>query len=88
MQKNLAYIILIITYKNDKLMKKEFQEICNIYKNRYVSIFRQLYPTSKKSGFTERNLSVNFAVAYENYSCQMKQNTVTWYEFQFGKKNN
>ncbi len=69
-------------------MKKEFQEICNIYKNRYVSIFRQLYPTSKKSGFTERNLSVNFAVAYENYSCQMKQNTVTWYEFQFGKKNN
>lgn len=54
------------------------------YKKNYDRIFKVIYPAKNSTGFPERNLSVNFAKAYEN----VFDNTVTWYELQFGIKNN
>lgn len=54
------------------------------YKENYNNIFNTFYPAKNSTGFTERNLSVNFAKAYE----KINPNAITWYEFQFGEKNN
>lgn len=54
------------------------------YKENYRRIFESIYPSKNGTGFTERNLSVNFAKAYES----VYGNAITWYEFQFGEKNN
>lgn len=62
----------------------EIQEILSIYKGNFVRIFNSLYPAKNSTGFTERNLSVNFAKAYESRN----PDAITWYEFQFGEKNN
>lgn len=60
----------------DKILKK--------YRENYCNIFENIYPSKNSTGFTERNLSVNFAKAYEHHY----PNAITWYEFQFGEKNN
>lgn len=54
------------------------------YKENYEKIFDVFYPAKNSTGFTERNLSVNFAKAYE----KINPNAITWYEFQFGEKSN
>lgn len=51
-------------------------------RDRYVHIFEYLYPSKGSLGFTERNLSVNFAEAYQ--SCH--PSACAWYEFHFGEK--
>ncbi len=53
------------------------------YKNIYCNIFNTLYPSKNSTGFTERNLSVNFSKAYESEY----PHAITWFEFQFGKNN-
>lgn len=68
--------------------KSTFQTICREFQRNYVNIFRQMYPARNRTGFTERNLSVNFSKAYEKVCETAGQNSVTWYEFQFGEKNN
>lgn len=62
----------------------ETNKIIAKYKENYNSIFEKIYPSKNSTGFTERNLSVNFAKAYESFY----PNAITWYEFQFGEKNN
>ena len=59
----------------DKILKK--------YRENYCRIFERIYPSKGSTGFTERNLSVNFAKAYES----VHKDSITWYEFQFGYKN-
>ena len=59
-------------------LKKELKAL----RDRYVHILKYLYPSKGSLGFTERNLSVNFAEAYR--SCH--PNACAWYEFHFGKK--
>ncbi len=54
------------------------------YKENYVKVFRRLYPAKNSTGFPERNLSVNFSKAVE---CLFPESS-TWFEFQFGEKNN
>ncbi len=68
--------------------KTFFDKVCVELKHNYEKIFEQIYPAKNSSGFTERNLSVNFAKAYEKIVTQQNQNCITWYEFQFGDKNN
>ena len=57
--------------------------------DRYASNYREIlsegffYPTRNSTGFAERNLSVNFARAYQS----LNPSAVCWYEFQFGEKN-
>lgn len=65
-------------------MESQFNKVFDIYQKRYESILDVLYPAKNNTGFTERNLSVNFANAYE----ATHPGSVTWYEFQFGEKNN
>ena len=65
-------------------MEKRFEKVFEHYKKRYESILDVLYPSKNSTGFTERNLSVNFANSYE----RLYPGSVTWYEFQFGEKNN
>ena len=62
----------------------EVDKVLQRYKENYCRIFEKLYPSHGSTGFTERNLSVNFAKAYESIS----PDAVTWYEVQFGPKNN
>lgn len=67
--------------------KTFFDKVCVEYKHNYEKIFEQIYPAKNSTGFTERNLSVNFSKAYETLIVQDNQNCITWYEFQFGNKN-
>lgn len=68
----------------EKKVDEKFEKLFENYKNRYESILDVLYPAKNSTGFTERNLSVNFAHVYE----KDHPGSVTWYEFQFGEKNN
>lgn len=63
---------------------KKFENVFEKYKKNYEDIFNILYPAKNTIGFTERNLSVNFCKAYES----IYPEAVTWFEFQFGEKNN
>lgn len=62
----------------------ETAKVLQRYKENYCRIFERIYPSKNGTGFTERNLSVNFAKAYES----VYEDAITWYEFQFGEKNN
>jgi len=46
-------------------MPKYFLDVFENYRYNYQRIFSILYPSKNSTGFTERNLSVNFANAYE-----------------------
>ncbi|MBE5825200.1 MAG: hypothetical protein IJ683_01820 [Butyrivibrio sp.] len=62
--------------------------IFNEYEKIYVGILSNMYPAKNSTGFPERNLSVNFAKAYERISQSKGNAAYTWYEFQFGTENN
>jgi hypothetical protein len=62
--------------------------IFNEYEKIYVGILSNMYPAKNSTGFPERNLSVNFAKAYERIAQSKKNAAYTWYEFQFGPENN
>ena len=64
--------------------KNNFKNIFDEYKKYYECIFDVFYPSKNSTGFTERNLSVNFSKAYE----KLNPKAITWFEFQFGEKNN
>ena len=66
------------------MLNNHLDRVFEHYKTNYEKIFNVLYPAKNSTGFTERNLSVNFCKAYET----VYQNSITWYEFQFGEKNN
>ena len=65
-------------------MPKYFLDVFENYRYNYQRIFSLLYPSKNSTGFTERNLSVNFANAYE----RINPSAITWFEFQFGENNN
>jgi len=60
------------------------ENVLKKFREHYLSIFEAIYPSKNSTGFTERNLSVNFAKSYEYFN----PDAITWYEFQFGEKNN
>jgi hypothetical protein len=62
------------------ILEKVFEK----YKEKYEKVFEMLYPAKNSTGFTERNLSVNYSKAMED----LYPSAVTWFEFQFGEKNN
>ncbi|MGN1095523.1 MAG: hypothetical protein ACI4QR_03970, partial [Eubacteriales bacterium] len=64
-------------------MTNNFDLVFDEYKNKYTKILGKLYPSKNSTGFTERNLSVNFSKSYESIC----PDAVTWFEFQFGEKN-
>ena len=61
-----------------------FNDVFSLYHSYYRKIFSVLYPAKNSTGFTERNLSVNFSKAYE----VLNPDSVSWFEFQFGERNN
>lgn len=63
-------------------MSANIQTIISVYNERYQNIFKYYYPAHGSTGFTERNLSVNFANAIESSSKQV----LTWYEVPIGEK--
>lgn len=62
-------------------MKTEIDRVIENYKSRYLNIFKNYYPAHDGTGFTERNLSVNFASAFES----IHSNSFTWYEVPVGE---
>ena len=66
-------------------MKEYFEPIFDAYVERYKSILSTalFYPAKNSTGFPERNLSVNFAFAYQ----KLHPEAICWFEFQFGDNN-
>lgn len=64
------------------------QEIFTQYQNIYRKILGSFYPAKNSTGFPERNLSVNFSKAYEKVSETKGQESISWFELQFGERNN
>lgn len=64
----------------------DFKRVFDEYIRIYQSIFDILYPSKNSTGFQERNQTVNFVKAYEK--TYFKDVVASWFEFQFGKKNN
>lgn len=62
-------------------MLQKISDIFDDYKNIYDNILSKLYPSKNNTGFTERNLTVNFSKAYENVI--HSKDVVSWFEFQF-----
>ncbi len=58
--------------------------IMNKYRDRYEKVFKVMYPAKNSTGFTERNLSVNFSKAVE----ELFPTACSWFEYRFGEKNN
>lgn len=65
-------------------MINKWNEIVECEKTLYDKMMNKFYPAKGSTGFSERNLSVNFAKAYEKYK---GEDVITWFEFQWGKKN-
>lgn len=64
-------------------MENYFKKILETYKVRYNKILTSYYPSHGSTGFTERNMSVNFAHSVELIS----NDTIVWYEAPFGSRN-
>ena len=67
-----------------KEIQKAAKEIFEEYQRKYAKVFECLYPAKNSTGFPERNLSVNFSKAVE----EVFPSACTWFELQFGPKNN
>lgn len=65
-----------------------WDKVFECYQQQYSKIFRFLYPAKNSTGFPERNLSVNFIKGYEKARCLTGEEIISWYEFQFGNRNN
>lgn len=68
--------------------KKEISDIFTEYEKRYEKILAHIYPAKNSTGFPERNLTVNFTKAYEKVAEERGQESISWYEMQFGERNN
>ncbi len=67
-----------------KELHKAEKAVFEKYQKKYAKVFKCLYPAKNSTGFPERNLSVNFSKAVE----EVFPSACTWFEFQFGPKNN
>lgn len=63
-------------------MSSDFNSIISKFHDQYKRIFHYYYPAHGSTGFTERNLSVNFARAIETTS----SDTFAWYEVPLDRK--
>lgn len=62
----------------------EQKEIFDAYVAQYNNVLSRMgYPAKNSTGFTERNLSVNFSKVYEKKNPE----AVSWFEFQWGENN-
>ena len=70
------------------MVEEHIKEYLNKWVDRYKHILERYYPSHGKTGFTERNLTVNFASAIEGISME----AFTWYEApienKFGQHDN
>ncbi|GFI61687.1 hypothetical protein IMSAG049_00848 [Clostridiales bacterium] len=69
-------------------MNNGMNDVFAEYENIYLKIFDNIYPAKNSTGFPERNLSVNFSKAYERITAAKDQESISWFELQFGVKNN
>lgn len=67
---------------------KRQREVFEYYREIYKTILSNIYPAKHSTGFPERNLSVNFSKAYETVAANAGETAVSWFEMQFGEKNN
>lgn len=62
------------------------EELFKNFEKEYQNIFSSFYPSLEGTGFQERNLSVNFAKAYEKTF--QNDNVFSWFELQFPNDKN
>jgi hypothetical protein len=65
-----------------------YDTVFSNYGDLYREILSCIYPAKNSTGFSERNLSVNFSKAFEKTACESGQKAISWFEFQFGERNN
>jgi len=63
-----------------------FEDIFNCYYTLYEDILDGFYPAKNGTGFTERNLSVNWVKALGK--TRADDRITSWFEYQCGEKNN
>ena len=56
------------------------REVLKAYQHNYEKILNIFYPAKKSTGFTERNLTVNFSKAYEAIATAVGDECCTWFE--------
>ncbi len=74
--------------KNQNTFNLIHENVFKKYQSIYEDILTKIYPSKGSTGFTERNLSVNFSKAYEKLANKNELCAYTWFEFQFGDNNN
>ena len=62
---------------------RHYDDVMQRYPKNIADILTVLYPAEGGNGFTERNLSVNFASAYKSIADAEGERCVVWYEFPF-----
>lgn len=67
---------------------KRQRDLFEQYGGIYKTILSKMYPAKNNTGFPERNLSVNFSKAYETVASNADETAISWFEMQFGEKNN
>lgn len=67
---------------------KRQRELFEQYGGVYKTVLSNMYPAKNNTGFPERNLSVNFSKAYETVANIAEETAISWFEMQFGEKNN
>ncbi len=56
------------------------REVLKAYQHNYEKILNIFYPSKKSTGFTERNLTVNFSKAYEAVAGSVGDVCCSWFE--------
>ena len=62
------------------------EQVFSNFKKEYDHILDSFYPSLGSTGFQERNLTTNFAKAYEKTFNE--DDIVVWFELQFGEQKN
>lgn len=62
---------------------RHYDDVMQKYLKNIAEILTVLYPAEGGNGFTERNLSVNFASAYKSIAEAERERCAVWYEFPF-----
>ncbi|MCD8090596.1 MAG: hypothetical protein LUD81_08270 [Clostridiales bacterium] len=62
-----------------------WDEVLNGFGEIYNRIFKNFYPSKGSTGFTERNLSVNFSKAYEKTAEKYGEEAFSWFELPFSE---
>lgn len=88
MGKKAAFLTMDWSIRNGERAMDSINDVFVEYQGIYKKILGSFYPAKNSTGFPERNLSVNLSKAYEKVAETKGQKSISWFELQFGERNN